>query len=103
MVRVAPILLLMLTAGAQRPDVAPVTSRGEAIAMQKCAVCHALGPAGESPNSAAPAFRRLALRYNELNLEHHLGQMAGRPHGDMRQLTLTPDEISEIAAYIADH
>ena len=100
--RLTPCLLLLMaacaTAGA---GPAPLPEHGEALAAQKCGGCHALGPLGDSPRSGAPPFRDLALRYNELSLEHRLTEMNGKPHWEMPQLMLAPSEIPELAAYIA--
>jgi mono/diheme cytochrome c family protein len=94
-----PVLAAACLSGAGAP--APPPERGEALAAQKCGGCHAIGPIGDSPRSGAPPFRELALRYNELSLEHRLTEMNGKPHWEMPQLMLAPSEIPELAAYIA--
>lgn len=101
--RLAPFLVLLLgaCAGGGQPDIGSTPSRGEAIAARQCAGCHALGPVGDSPRSGAPPFRDLALRYNELALEHRLGEMNGQAHYEMPQVILQPGEIPDLAAYIA--
>jgi cytochrome c len=97
-------LVLCLTLGAcagVQPDLGAPSPRGQSLAAQRCSACHALGPVGDSPRSAAPAFRDLALRYNEISLERRLADMNGRPHSEMPRLILQPGEISDLAAYIA--
>jgi cytochrome c len=95
-------LCLTLGACASAPsDLGALPPRGEAQAARACSGCHALGPVGDSPRSAAPPFRDLALRYNEISLEHRLADMNGHPHSEMPRVTLQPGEISDLAAYIA--
>jgi mono/diheme cytochrome c family protein len=97
-------LVLCLTLGAcagVQPDLGAVPPRGEALAARECSGCHALGPVGDSPRSAAPPFRDLALRFNEISLERRLSAMNGRPHSEMPRVVLQPSEISDLAAYIA--
>ncbi|HEX5379262.1 MAG TPA: cytochrome c [Phenylobacterium sp.] len=101
--RLAPFLVLLLgaCAGSGQPDPGPTPARGETLAARQCSGCHALGPVGDSPRAAAPPFRDLALRNNELALERRLSAMNGQPHYEMPRVILQPGEISDLAAYIA--
>ncbi|MEM6665229.1 MAG: hypothetical protein AAF638_02370 [Pseudomonadota bacterium] len=47
------LLAAMSTAQADSP------TRGEAIAVENCARCHAIGAIGESTHAEAPPFRRI--------------------------------------------
>jgi cytochrome c len=97
-------LALCLTLGAcagVQTDMGPLPPRGQALAARACSGCHALGPVGDSPRSGAPPFRDLALRYNEISLEHRLAEMNGQPHSEMPRVILQSGEISDLAAYIA--
>jgi cytochrome c len=93
--------LLMAACAGGKPDLSPQPSRGATLAAQKCSGCHALGPVGESPRSGAPPFRDLRVRFNELSLEHQLGEMNGQSHFEMPRVMLQPGEVSDLAAYIA--
>ena len=37
---------------------------GRALAEERCAMCHAIGPSGGSPHPAAPPFRKLGNSYD---------------------------------------
>jgi cytochrome c len=84
-----------------KPELAIPTSRGASVAARDCAGCHGTGASDQSPRSAAPPFRQLALRYNELSLERKLAEMNGRAHFDMPATTFQTSEIADLAAYIA--
>lgn len=80
--------------------VSPAVAHGGAIAAQRCAICHAVGVVGDSPNSGAPPFRRLNLRYNPIALEQTLKRIATKGHYEMRPQTLSASEADDVAAYI---
>jgi len=90
------LALIAFAAAAESP--APLAPP---VAQRICARCHSLGPADAS-HFGAPPFRQVALRYNELSLEKRLAGMNGRPHIDMPKVSLQPDEIRDLAAYIAN-
>jgi len=74
------------------------TAKGELIATEQCAGCHAVKPGQQSPNPKAPAFASLAAdpSITELSLRAFLRT----PHWTMPNIILKPDDIDEVAAYI---
>ena len=86
-----------------RPSV-PEVGRGRAIAERVCAECHVVGAASHarrgSSVGAAPPFAEVAGRYDRIGLEHELEASSRIGHYQMKPLALTPDEITDLAAYI---
>jgi mono/diheme cytochrome c family protein len=89
---------LAIAVGAGAPD--PALERGRRLAERDCAMCHAVGDAGESPNSGAPTFRTIRLRYNPIALEKRLAPMPARGHATMPPRTLGQADVPELVAYI---
>ena len=81
-------------------DTATLERRGEALLSRHCAMCHALGRAGSSPNPIAVPFRELETRRSIASMREALasGLMGGHP--DMPRFTFEPREIEEIVAYL---
>src|SRR5437870_2924751 len=74
--------------------------RGEALLVQRCAACHAVGRSGESRNPAAPAFRTLSQRYKIEALEEALGEGLITGHADMPEVSISPEDIGAVIAYL---
>jgi mono/diheme cytochrome c family protein len=74
--------------------------RGEELLRAECARCHAVLRTGESPNSAAPAFRRLSRKYPIEGLAESLAEGLSVGHSDMPEFVFEPDEIAAILAYL---
>jgi Cytochrome c, mono- and diheme variants len=74
--------------------------RGRLIVEANCAVCHAVGATGASPNSAAPPFRVLHLRYPIESLEEALAEGISTGHPEMPEFVATPKQIESIIAYV---
>jgi mono/diheme cytochrome c family protein len=74
--------------------------RGRAIAETKCARCHAIGTAGESPVALAPPFRVLPQRYPVDHLAEALAEGIVVGHPMMPQFTFDPPEIDALLTYI---
>ncbi len=55
-----------------KPAEEDVVNDGRAVAEAQCAVCHAIGTYGESPNAAAPPFRTILSKYHADVLEEEL-------------------------------
>jgi mono/diheme cytochrome c family protein len=77
-----------------------VVGRGEAIARQHCARCHAIGPTGESPMGLAPAFRDLSKRYPIQFLAEALAEGIVTGHPAMPRFTFGPREIDALLTYM---
>jgi mono/diheme cytochrome c family protein len=77
-------------------------ARGERIARENCARCHAVGRAGASPNPKAPHFRELARRYPLQNLEEALaeGVVVAHEGAQMPEFQLGVAEIDNLIAYL---
>jgi mono/diheme cytochrome c family protein len=77
------------------------TLRGEAIAQQQCARCHAVGVSGDSPMGRAPPFRELSRRYPIENLAESLAEGIVTGHSGMPVFTFDPRDIDALLSYIS--
>ncbi|MFZ0268271.1 c-type cytochrome [Caulobacter sp.] len=73
---------------------------GQTLAKRDCGGCHAVGPAGDSPLSAAPRFRDLHRRYPVEQLGEALAEGIVVGHGPMPEWVLSPQEIEALTAYL---
>lgn len=73
---------------------------GRAIATQQCSGCHAIGATGESPNPKSPVFRTILSRYAEDALVIDLAEGIRIGHPDMPEITLRPEGIDALVAYL---
>jgi mono/diheme cytochrome c family protein len=72
---------------------------GHAFARSLCAVCHAVdADGGDSPNSSAPTFTRIAAEPGMTATA--LSVILRNPHRKMPDLILTPEERTNVIAYI---
>ena len=74
--------------------------RGQAIAEELCARCHAIGREGDSPLASAPAFRELGERYPIANLEEALAEGIVTAHPDMPEFAFEPDDVTALIIYL---
>lgn len=81
------------------PD-ADTLKRGEALLTKNCALCHAVGPTGDSPRAGAPAFRMLGQKYPVESLEEALGEGLVSGHPDMPEFRFEADDVGAIIAYL---
>jgi cytochrome c len=79
---------------------AELVARGHAIVENKCARCHAVGPAGESKHPQAPPFRTLHRKYDVTLLAEAFAEGIVTGHPDMPAFTFSPPEIGALIAYI---
>jgi len=98
-----PLLLLFAVVVMATPAVAQERAqreRGAVLVQRYCASCHAVGPGGASPNSAAPAFRELHRRYSINSLSEALaeGMLVGHPA--MPEFEFQPNDIKAIVGYL---
>lgn len=93
-------LLLASVAFAHAEEADQSLQRGEAIASEICAPCHAIGAAGQSPHSSAPPFRRLSDRLDLDDLAERLreGIIAGHP--DMPTVRFSRQDARALVAYL---
>jgi cytochrome c len=78
----------------------PVIADGRGIAEEQCSQCHATGAGGASPNPKAPVFRILLNRYAEDALANDLAEGIRIGHPDMPQITLRPEGVDALIAYL---
>ena len=74
--------------------------RGEAIAVERCGRCHAVGLDGASLRQAAPPFRELGRAYPVSDLIEALAQGAKPTHADMPPFTLPLADARALSAYV---
>jgi cytochrome c len=77
-----------------------VTKRGQSILVAKCANCHAIGNAGQSPLAKAPPFRDLHRKYDVTHLAEALAEGISTGHAEMPTFVFKPPEINAIIAYL---
>lgn len=83
------------------PDMAAqAATRGEGIAAEACASCHAIGPAGASPMAEATPFRVIVGRYPLDQLEEAFGEGLVTSHPAMPALVFRASEIDDLIAYL---
>jgi len=81
----------------------PAADRGQDLAERLCAGCHAVGPAGASPQAAAPPFRTFPDRWPVEYLAEALAEGIVVGHGAdvaMPEFRFEPAEIDALIAYL---
>lgn len=98
------LLSLMALVLASGPSLAgaleELVVRGQAVAAERCARCHATGAMDPSPHASAPPFRDVALRYPSEHLAEALAEGIVSGHPDMPVFVMTPAEIDAFLAYL---
>ena len=82
------------------PDHVELLGRGEAIAENLCAKCHAIGITGESPHPDAVPLRQLSWKYPVDELEQPFLQGIVVGHPDMPEWQFTQQDVDALLAYI---
>jgi mono/diheme cytochrome c family protein len=97
---IAVLLLAAAAAASAKPNAAASIDRGRRIALRNCAMCHAVGEKGDSPNAMAPRFRELSRRYPMDALEEAMaeGMLVGHPA--MPEFRFAPNEITDLINYL---
>jgi mono/diheme cytochrome c family protein len=95
----AAVLACLAAAGA---NAAGNPARGKDIAEKKCALCHAVGPTGDSAAPKAPPFRTLSERYPIDSLQEALaeGITVGHEGVAMPEFRMEPREIDDFLSYL---
>ena len=78
----------------------PAAQRGFTFAQANCALCHAIGPLGESPLPLAPPFRTLHENYPVENLSEALAEGIVTGHPNMPAFELDIAQIDDLIAYL---
>jgi cytochrome c len=95
------ILALLISAVLIVPAFAGSAQRGAIFAQKNCAICHAVGIGGDSPNPRSPPFREIAHKYPPRDLEEALGEGIVVSHDmPMPQFELDPNDIEDLIAYL---
>ncbi|HXW71358.1 MAG TPA: c-type cytochrome [Methylocella sp.] len=71
--------------------------KGKTIARRWCAACHVVSPDQKEGNTDAPSFASIARRKPKSRLMAFLTD----PHPKMPDMSLTREEIADIAEYIS--
>ena len=93
---VAILAMCITSAHAQR---SPET-RGEDLVSRHCAMCHAIGRSGTSPDSKAPPFRMLGQRVPLESLQEPLGRGLLSGHPEMPEFVFPQQDVSAILRYL---
>lgn len=75
-------------------------AQGHDLVQRNCGMCHAVGRADASPNSAAPAFRDLHKRYPVDNLAEALAEGILTGHPQMPEFAFPPEQVTAIISYL---
>ena len=79
----------------------PNPEHGKALVELNCGRCHGVGVDDESPHPQAPPFRTLSERYPIDAVEEAFAEGIVTGHPDMPEFAATPEQISDIIAYIS--
>lgn len=74
--------------------------RGQELAQERCAACHAVGRDDLRPDPEAPAFRDLHLRSPLLFEDPELNARMTLGHPVMPDIGLTPAQLADLTAYL---
>ena len=74
--------------------------RGEDLMSRHCAMCHAIGRSGTSPDSKVPPLRTLAQRGLLDSLEMSLGKGSLSGHPQMPAFSFQQQDVSAILLYL---
>ena len=94
-------LALVLPLAAPASAVEPNPEHGKALVELNCGRCHGVGVDDESPHPQAPPFRTLSERYPIDAIEEAFAEGIVTGHPDMPEFAATPEQISDIIAYIS--
>lgn len=75
-------------------------TRGEDLVSRHCAMCHAIGRSGTSPDSKAPPFRMLGQRVPLESLQEPLGRGLLSGHPEMPEFAFPQQDIGAILRYL---
>lgn len=78
----------------------PAVARGERLAKELCASCHAVGSAGRGPRPSAPAFRVFDERLDLDGFTERLRAGLTSDHPDMPAFRFTRQDARALVAYL---
>ena len=91
--------ILAICVGSADAQRSPET-HGEDALSRHCAMCHAIGRSGTSPDSKAPPFRTLHQRVPLESLESSLGNGLLSGHPQMPAFLFQQQDVSAIMRYL---
>ena len=94
------VIGLLVVAGSTGLAAAGPVETGRGLVEANCAVCHAIGPSGTSPHSAAPPFRDVVKKYDPAALEEALAEGIMTGHEKMPEFAFEPEQVAAIIAYL---
>ncbi len=94
------LVATLAAAPAVAQSAGPDAGRGRDVLQEKCARCHNIAPAGESPMPAAPALRDIYGRFAPADLRAMLLQGMVSRHKEMPQIEMTPEDADAVMAYL---
>ena len=101
MLRAATLLPLLLAATpASAQSALTLASRGEAILMGECAMCHAVGGTTGGPAYMAPSFTEIARQADVGALRESLQRNIVAGHPAMPRTSLSPTDVEAILTYL---
>lgn len=101
MASIAPAQAQVAPPAAQSgPTEAELVVRGQALAAERCARCHATGANDSSPHDKAPPFRDVVTRYPSEHLAEALAEGIVSGHPDMPVYVMTAEEIDQFLAFL---
>jgi len=80
------------------PELDAAQAQGRDFAARRCSGCHNVGM-DDGPPYEAPAFRKLATRYDPTALERRFAEVSAHGHDRMPPIGFTPAEASDLVAY----
>jgi mono/diheme cytochrome c family protein len=93
-------LVLASAAAASALAQPAAVARGQKLASAMCAQCHAIGPKGDSPNTAAPRFRDLTANEPGRSVDEVFAKGVLVMHPGMPSWGLTDRDQSDLLAYL---
>ena len=97
---VAAIAVVWTCGPAAAQSTASLERRGEELLSRHCAMCHAIGRTGSSPQAQALPFRTLGRKYPVETLQEALGEGILAGHPAMPEFKFPPDDVAAIIAYL---
>lgn len=85
---------------ANEPVVMGSADRGAVLVRARCAGCHAVERAGDSPMRAAPPFRTMGVLYPVRDLQEAFAEGLVTAHPSMPAFEMAPTDIADLIAYL---
>jgi mono/diheme cytochrome c family protein len=101
---IVPALLTGLLLGGPAAAAEHLSARaqaGRAVALERCASCHAVEATGASPNPHSTPFREIARVYDDRMLDSEFDAIARMGHYEMPPIVVAPGDRRALIAYIA--